>query len=69
MHVINITVSGPVKSGKSTITRLIKEALDKHGIVVSVVNEDSAPTDLQAQSEKIYAARNSANVKIYQENI
>ena len=67
--IISITVEGPVKSGKSTIARLIKEVLDKNGIRNTVLNEDSAPSDLQVHSEKVYAARNGVVTKIYQKSI
>jgi deoxyadenosine/deoxycytidine kinase len=69
MTELKITVSGPVKSGKSTVTRLIKESLDRFGIPVLIENEDSKVADVQTHTEKLYSARNSLIVKIYQENI
>lgn len=66
---ITITIEGPVKSGKSTIARLIKEVLDKNGIRASVLNEDDKSKDLQAHTEQVYTVRNSVITKIYQKNI
>jgi len=37
---VKITVSGPTASGKSTISQIIKRALDFYGIKSEVLNED-----------------------------
>ena len=66
MKKLEIKISGPMGSGKSTVARIIKEALKKASIRVRFTEREifDVPCDPELQEKRIEALRGVLEVEI-----
>lgn len=63
---LKIIVVGPVNSGKSTISSLIKKSLEEYGIKCDILNEDAKNRDINIDEKIQNISKQNVNIVIEQ---